>query len=141
MKKTLDLEVVTKGEYVSMSMNLNKWHAYLNGDLNTILNLGNVTITNSVFLQVFKFGNNKKNLWDLVGSSTAKTINETIASNNLTGLCTDQQNCKKYLADDWGLIQFNIPRKNCSVVAFESLSRYWLFICSFLNAQALDSAL
>ena len=54
-KKALDLDVVTKGEYVSMSMNLNKWKQYLKGELNPILGLneitGNATISNSVFLQ------------------------------------------------------------------------------------------
>ena len=129
VKKTLDLEVVTKGGYVSMTMNLKKWHSYLTGELNAILNLsdetGNATISNSIFLQVFKFDNRKRDLWKLIGSSNEEVVNNAIATNNLP--CTNSQDCKKNVADDWGLIQLNVPRKNCSVVQTESLSRFWLF--------------
>ena len=128
-KKSLDLEVLTKGEYVSMSMNLNKWHSYLSGDFNKDLNItdeiGNATISNSVFLQVFKFDKNKMDLWELAGDSNETSCKEIITSNNLT--CTDYQDCKKCLAGplNWGLFQFNIPRKNCSNVEVEeSLSRF-----------------
>ena len=107
-----------------MSMNLNKWHSYLNGDFNKILNIKkNATIPNSVFLQVFKYHKSKANLWELVGTENKTSLNEIIDSNNLN--CTDTQHCKKELADDWGLFQFNIPRKNCSTVEVEeSLSRF-----------------
>ena len=141
-KKTLDLEVLTKGEYVSMSMNLNKWHSYLTGGFNKDLNItdeiGNATISNSVFLQVFKINKNKMNLWELVGNETI--LDKTIADNNWN--CTDSQNCKKFLADDWGLFQFNIPRKNCSTIEVdESLSSSTLineYMQVLLKIERLD---
>ena len=119
-----------------MSMNLNKWHSYLNGDFNKILNDWNedesATISNSVFLQVFKYDKSKANLWELVGTENKTSLNEIIDSNNLN--CTDTQHCKKELADDWGLFQFNIPRKNCSTVEVEeSLSRFGFFKFSELD--------
>ena len=129
-KKALDLDVVTKGEYVSMSMNLNKWKQYLKGELNPILGLnettGNATISNSVFLQVFKYGNNKRNLWDQVKKAKPKELEKLIADNDLRcGEKNTTQECKKYLAKDWGMVQFIIPGQNCSTVEFESLSRFW----------------
>ena len=131
-KKTLDLVVVTKGEYVSMSMNLNKWKQYLSGELNPVLGLndttGNATISNSVFLQVFKFGNNKRKLWDQVKKANQTTLDELIADKDNNLACEELQGCKKYLADDWGMVQFIIPGRNCSIVEFEALSRIW-----FLN--------
>ena len=131
-KKTLDLVVVTKGEYVSMSMNLNKWKQYLRGELNELLgyedDVGNATISNSVFLQVFKYGNNKKKLWDQLndtGKPNKPTLDELIANKNNSLACEDLQGCKKYLAGDWGMVQFIVPGRNCSIVEFEALSRIW----------------
>ena len=108
-------------------MNLNKWHSYLSGELNKDLNItdeiGNATISNSVFFQVFKFDKNKMDLLELAGDSNETSCKEIITSNNLT--CTDFQDCKKCLAGDWELFEFNIPRKNCSTVEVEeSFSRF-----------------
>ena len=120
-KLLLDLAVVRKGEYVSMKMNLNRWKSYIAGGFNGILGLtdeeGNATISNSVYLQVFKFGNNKRSLW----KELSDDFEEAKSTRNYT--CATLQDCKKDLADHWGLIQLNIPSKNCSVVEFESLSR------------------
>ena len=131
-KKALDLDVVTKGEYVSMSMNLNKWKQYLKGELNPILGLnettGNATISNSVFLQVFKYGNNKRKLRDQVKKAKQEELNKLIGDPNIDLVCGEKnttQECKKYLAKDWGMVQFIIPGQNCSTVEFESLSRFW----------------
>ena len=135
IKKALDLEIMTKGDYVSMSMNLNKWHSYLSGDFNTILKLenGDAAKSNSIILQVFKFGKNKKALWEELNSSNKTTLDKLIEKQELP--CTNLDDCKEYLADDFGLIKLNVPRKECSVVEVESLetlSRFWfrLFILS-----------
>ena len=102
-------------------MNLNRWKSYIDGGFNGILGLtdeeGNATISNSVYLQVFKIGNNKRSLW----KELSDDFEEAKSKRNYT--CVALQDCKKELADDWGLIQLNIPSKNCSVVEFESLSR------------------
>ena len=131
IKKTLDLEIMIKGDYVSMSMNLNKWHSYLSGDFHKSLNqeTNNATISNSIILQVFKFGKNKKTVWERFNEekSNETALNELIDEYDL--ICTNLQNCKEYLADDFGLINLNIPRKECSVVeteSLESLTRFWL---------------
>ena len=61
-------------------------------------------------------------LLELAGDSNETSCKE-ITSNNLT--CTDFQDCKKCLAGDWELLEFNIPRKNCSTVEVEeSFSRF-----------------
>ena len=125
------VETLIKGEYVSMSMNLNKWHQYLKGELNTILGFdettGNATISNSVFLQVFKYGNNKRRLWDLVKKANQTALVDLIEDPDNDLVCTNStQECKKYLANDWGMVQFIIPGQNCSTVEFESLSRFGL---------------
>ena len=57
-----------------------------------------------------------------------KELNKLIGDPNIDLVCGERnatQDCKKYLAKDWGMVQFIIPRQNCSTVEFESLSRFW----------------
>ena len=100
----LELIVATKGAYVSISMNLDKWKKHTNGtDCNdNRVDCGN---SNSFLLQVFIYRNEHIAEW--------KNLKD---KNDIEG--------KKKLAADgkWGVVNIIIPEKDCNVLEIDSLS-------------------
>ena len=99
----LELIVATKGEYVSISMNLNNWKKYTNGtDCDFNKECGN---SNSFLLQVFIYKNEHIAEW------------KELKKND------DFDGKKKLSADGkWGMVHIIIPEKNCDIIEIDSLS-------------------
>ena len=99
----LELIVATKGEYVSISMNLNNWKKYTNGtDCDVNEECGN---SNAFLLQVFIYKNEHIAEW------------KELKKND------DFEGKRKLAADGkWGMVHIIIPEKNCDIIEIDSLS-------------------
>ena len=100
----LELIVATKGAYVSISMNLDKWKKYTNGT-DCSVDTEECGNSNSFLLQVFIYKNEHIADWKVLKDS-----------NDIEG--------KKNLATDgkWGIVKIIIPERNCDVMEIDSLS-------------------